>query len=302
MMRMRALLMGLALGASATVRAPWSALVVGGSGRVGGSTVRWLHELSQREGGGLSVAVGGRSAASFERAQQRLARQGVPASALHFVRMDAELSVDDLREIVRGRAIVAHTAGPFQGRRDPTLLRACLAEGVAYVDVCDEWELARLAKEELHQVAIDAEVPAVTAAGIWPGASALMAAEATSKLGGPGACKQLDLSFFTAGTGNAGPTIVSATFLLLCQGALTYVDGREERKEPWTERRDVDFGPGVGRRAGWLLDNPDVPTCHRALGVPSVASRFGTAPMPWNYCARLMRSPTSELPSLRFTP
>jgi len=227
-------ILALCAAASATGR---SALVVGGSGRVGGSTVRWLHELSRRPGTeAISVAVGGRSTSSFVAAQQRLARQGVPPSEIGFVAMDVEASAEALRPIVRGRAIVANTAGPFQGRREPTLLAACVAEGVAYVDVCDEWDLARESKASLHGAAVAAGVPAVTAAGIWPGTSALMAAEASSRLGGAGACERLELSFFTAGTGNAGPTIVSATFLLLCQDALTYLNGKEARKEPWTER------------------------------------------------------------------
>lgn len=45
------------------------------------------------------------------------------------------------------------------------------------MDVCDEWELAQQAKDSLHQPAVERKTPAVTAAGIWPGASALMAAE-----------------------------------------------------------------------------------------------------------------------------
>eukprot|EP00962_Isochrysis_galbana_P035244 scaffold12036_cov80-Isochrysis_galbana.AAC.1 len=69
------------------------------------------------------------------------------------------------------------------------------------------------------------------------------------------------------------------------------------QKEPWTERVEVDFGPGVGVRAGWLLDNPDVPTCHVALRVPSIASRFGTAPMPWNYRARRPTPPHAPAPA-----
>ena len=37
-------------------------------------------------------------------------------------------------------------------------------------------------------------------------------------------------------------------------------------KEPWIERRVVDFGPGVGEKECYLLDNPDVPTVAEALG------------------------------------
>uniref|UniRef100_A0A7S2GNV6 Uncharacterized protein n=1 Tax=Octactis speculum TaxID=3111310 RepID=A0A7S2GNV6_9STRA len=90
------------------------------------------------------------------------------------------------------------------------------------------------------------------------------------------------MSFFTAGTGNAGATIVSATFLLLCQKALSFRKGDVMERDPWTSPREVDFGPGAGRRTVRLLDNPDVYTTHASLAVPNLSSRFATAPSVWN--------------------
>mmetsp|Transcript_1396 Transcript_1396/g.2553 ORF Transcript_1396/g.2553 Transcript_1396/m.2553 type:complete len:254 (+) Transcript_1396:2-763(+) len=137
-----------------------------------------------------------------------------------------------------------------------------------------------------------AGVAAVVSSGIWPGVSALMAAEAKAKLerNSGEQCDTLDFSFFTAGTGNAGPTIVSATFLLLATPALTFLGGKPFEKEPWTERREVDFGPGVGTKPVWLLDNPDVPTTATALGVSNASSRFGTDPLFWNYLFGAMKA------------
>jgi len=77
---------------------------------------------------------------------------------------------------------------------------------------------------------------------------------------------------------------------LLCQAALTYEAGEEVPKEPWTEQRTIDFGRAVGSKPTWLLDNPDVPTCAAALSVGSVSSRFGTAPLFWNYLFGAMKS------------
>jgi saccharopine dehydrogenase-like NADP-dependent oxidoreductase len=107
-----------------------------------------------------------------------------------------------------------------------------------------------------------------------------LAARAAERLGKP--VDDLEFSFFTSGTGGAGPTIVSATFLLLCTPAQVYVDGNSVEKEPWTEKRTADFGPGIGARDVYLLDNPDVPTCAEALNARSASSRFGTAPAFWN--------------------
>ena len=257
---------------------PRSVLVVGGSGRVGASTVRWLHKLAAKEELPLSLAIGGRRRDSFDTAAERL--RGLGVGQLEFVPLDLE-DPATLAAAVKGRSLVVHTAGPFQQREDPVLLKACIEQGVPYCDVCDELLLSRNGKALSDQAAA-AQVPAVLSCGIWPGASALMAAEAVAKLGGPGSCERLEFSFFTAGTGGAGPTIVSATFLLLCTPVVTYADGAMVELEPWTERRVADFGGGIGERECYLLDNPDVPTCAEALGVKSVSSRFGTAPTFWN--------------------
>ena len=262
-------------------------LVVGGSGRVGGSTVRWLQKHNQRDPSlELTVKVGCRTQESFNKAQQRGV---VPKDDCEYIPVDLDGGDEALTKAIIGCGLVVHTAGPFQGRTDPALLRCCVQQGIPYVDVCDEYELAVTAKEQLTDLAKSNKVPAVIASGIWPGVSALMAAEAKAKLeresgeGQQNCCDTIDFSFFTAGTGNAGPTIVSATFLLLATPALTFVNGKPTKKEPWTETRNVDFGPGVGIKPVWLLDNPDVPTTATTLGIPNAASRFGTDPLPWNY-------------------
>ena len=250
---------------------PKRVLVVGGSGRVGASTVRWINKLGKAEQLPVELAIGGRRRASFDAAAKRLGAKGV--DAIKFVQLDLD-DAASLERAVAGRSLVVHTAGPFQQRTDPTLLKACIDAGVPYCDVCDELELSRAAKK------LTSDVPAVISCGIWPGASALLAARAAARLGKP--LDDLEFSFFTSGTGGAGPTIVSATFLLLCTPAAVYADGELVMKEPWTEKRTAAFGPGIGERDVYLLDNPDVPTCAEALGARSASSSFGTAPAFWN--------------------
>ena len=267
------------VGASST-----SVLVVGGSGRVGGSTVRWLNKLDPS----LNLCIGGRSRDSFEAARSRLSMPNV-----EFVELDLDGDAAALTRAVSQHSLIVHTAGPFQQRSDPVLLRAAIDAGVKYVDVCDELALARNAKA-LSSRAAEAGVPCVVSCGIWPGVSALMAAEAVSKLGGKGACDKLEFSFFTAGTGGAGPTIVSATFLLLATEVSCYINGELVEREPWTDRQVRDFG--VGEHECFLLDNPDVPTTAEALGIRECSSRFGTAPSFWNTLFGAMKAlPTSLL-------
>ena len=254
-------------------------IVVGGSGRVGASTLRWLDRLFRRIGEGApspKLAVGGRNVERFHATKARL---GLPHLA--FVPLDLDAGSQELIKAVNGAKLVVHTAGPFQGRSAPDLLRACISAGVPYCDVCDDYALSRNGKA-LAAEASAAGVPAVVSCGIWPGVSALMAASAVEKLGGAEHCDRVELSFHTAGSGGAGPTIVSATFLLLASKAFTVIDDALVAMEPWTDRRCVDFGGGLGRRACFLLDNPDVPTIAEALGIANCSSRFGTAPDLWN--------------------
>jgi len=398
-------------------------LVVGGSGRVGGSTVSWLETFSgrrRRRAGdssrrrnvvdstesnvkksngnngnddgndddddddlysfmkdmSLNIIVGGRRESSFDRA---LNGQKLFSSNVEFLELDVEQDSDvDLSYKLQGMDLdlVVHTAGPFQGRRDPKLLRVCIQSKIPYVDVCDEYELAQKAKQhDLFEVAVQNNVPAIVCGGIWPGISSLMAMDAVDKLllleeeeqqqqqqqkdlddddtaGAAAAASEevddvdsssssssvdvdvnvnvdvdvdVEYSFFTAGTGNAGPTIVSATFLLLATPVLTYLNSKPLKVEPWTSPRTIDFGGklsqvvvggngngnnGLSQKPVWLLDNPDVPTTATALLSSSfrkssypnnnnnnvninnvnVSSRFGTDPLVWNYLFGMIKT------------
>ena len=262
-------------------------LVVGGNGRVGASTLRWFDRLLRRRSvvSGLPrLAVGGRSFETFQKTQDRLS-----LSNLAFLPVDLEGGSQALIRAVERAKLVVHTAGPFQGRSAPDLLRACIAAGVPYCDVCDEFALSRNGKA-LSAEARAAGVPAVLSCGIWPGVSALMAALAVEQLGGSEVCDRVELSFHTAGSGGAGPTIVSATFLLLASQVITIADHLIVPKEPWSDCRIVDFGGRIGRRPCFLLDNPDVPTISEAFGIANCTSRFGTSPALWNRLFGLIRA------------
>mmetsp|Transcript_55416 Transcript_55416/g.64809 ORF Transcript_55416/g.64809 Transcript_55416/m.64809 type:complete len:463 (-) Transcript_55416:375-1763(-) len=275
---------------------PRKILVVGGNGRVGGSSARHLQVLDE---GGVELLLGGRSQASFEKSKARIIGQLQDASisipTIQFQQLDLNSSPSALAQVIRscGARAVVHTAGPFQTRTNPTLMQASIEAKVPYVDVCDEPLLCEAGKN-LSNLAKENGVVAVTAAGIWPGASALMAAQAVDelrKLGSSDDSVDITMSFFTAGTGNAGATIVSATFLLLCQKALTIAAGNEVEKEPWTDDMDVDFRGSQGVKTVRLLDNPDVFTLYRSIPhINSLSSRFATAPGVWNQLFGAMKT------------
>ncbi len=107
-----------------------------------------------------------------------------------------------------------------------------------------------------------------------------MAVDVAEALGGPRETRSIDFQFFTAGSGGAGTTILrcvrgrkffhmrrlhthtymhthntpqnthtySATFLILSEAVLAFVDGEARRFPAASDFRAVDFGPGVGPR------------------------------------------------------
>ena len=54
----------------------------------------------------------------------------------------------------------------------------------------------------------------------------------------------LRYSYYTAGSGGAGPTILQTSFLLAGETVTVYKDGEKFELPPISNRREVDFGPG----------------------------------------------------------
>ncbi|CAM9602417.1 unnamed protein product [Discosporangium mesarthrocarpum] len=263
-------------------------IVIGGSGRVGGSTVRALRQLGGKE---LELLVGGRSQENFHRSRERwrTLREGNEEddySNIGFCTVDLEDS-SSLKAALSGCDLVVHTAGPFQRKQNPEVLKAAIASKVDYVDVCDDARLAQVAKE-LGGAANDAGVSATISAGIWPGVDQLMAVEACDMLGGASEVDSLDFSAFTAGTGNAGTTILSATFLILCEKVLSFKNGKEVYLEPASGFKKVNFGTTIGDKTVFRMNLIESFTSHEVLGVPNINTYFGTAPEPWNYLLKAM--------------
>ncbi|CAN0216749.1 unnamed protein product [Ectocarpus sp. 8 AP-2014] len=80
-----------------------------------------------------------------------------------------------------------------------------------------------------------------------------MAVEACEMLGGASEVESIDFSAYTAGTGNAGTTILSATFLILCEKVLGFKDGNEIFHEPASGFKKVDFGQSIGEKTASRL-------------------------------------------------
>lgn len=263
-------------------------VILGGTGRVGSSTAAALAAAVPS----ARLSLAGRSEQGFRDA---IARRPELSGA-----SPLRCDIDDpasLAAALKGADLVIHAAGPFQRRSDCAVLEAAIAAGVPYLDVCDDTSFSQRAKA-LHSKAVAAGVPCITTAGIYPGVSNVMAAHMISLNGqeynedftyaeqpGEGALrpKRVLYSYFTAGTGGAGPTIMETTLLLAGEDVVAFKDGQRMVLPAVSNRRSADFGAGVGRRNVYLYNLPEVLSGHQVFGVPSISARFGTSPEPWNW-------------------
>ncbi|KAK5818671.1 uncharacterized protein LOC108470423 isoform X1 [Gossypium arboreum] len=259
-------------------------LVLGGTGRVGGSTATALSKLCPD----LRIVVGGRNR---EKGAAMVATLGKNSE---FVEVNIN-NKDSLEAALSDVDLVVHAAGPFQQSQKCTVLEAAIETQTAYLDVCDDTNYAFRAKSFKGR-AVDANIPAITTGGVYPGVSNVMAAELVRAARSESKTEpeRLRFSYYTAGSGGAGPTILATSFLLLGEEVVAYNKGQKIKLKPFTGMLNVDFGKGIGKRDVYLLNLPEVRSAHEVLEVPTVSARFGTAPFFWNWGMEAM---TNLLPA-----
>jgi len=265
-------------------------LVVGGSGRVGGSVVTQLIKR------GSNVVVGGTRQESFDISQQRWI-QMFPEfkneiNSIQFYTLNKE-NANTITSAIKSTTVevdlIINTAGPFQGKaKTPNgVLEASIENNIPYIDVCDDYCTARSFKTTFAQQAQERNIPCIISTGCWPGVSSLMAKQLlqsltlTKKIHRPEKVK-IDFSFFTAGSGGAGATLLVATFLILAEQALQIKNGRRIGVKAMQEYKTVHFGHVIGDKDIAPLNLLETASIHDTLGVGNVQSLFGTDPPFWN--------------------
>jgi len=197
-------------------------VLIGGTGRVGASTASALLQTVPDS----KLILGSRTVQSYK---NTLERRPELRHSSHIV-LDVN-QASTVESAIEGADLVVHTAGPFQRRGKCTVLEAAIKMKIPYIDVCDDTDYSKEAKK-LHLKAIEAGVPAIITGGIYPGLSNVMAAhmiETANEKNNAGESEEPKVdpsrvlySYFTAGTGGAGPTILETTFLLAGEPVVAY--------------------------------------------------------------------------------
>ncbi|XP_075520138.1 uncharacterized protein LOC142553634 [Primulina tabacum] len=248
-------------------------LILGGTGRVGGSTALSLSKLCPD----LRIVIGGRNR---DKGAAMVSKLG---DGSEFCEVDINDS-NSLDAALKDVDLVLHTAGPFQQAQNCAVLEAAVRNKTAYLDVCDDTSYAWRAKSYMKK-AVNANIPAIVTGGIYPGVSNIMAAELVraSKFETEVEPEKLRFYYYTAGSGGAGPTILSTSFLLLGEEVIAYNKGEKVKLKPYSGMLNINFGLGIGKKDVFLLHLPEVRSIHEVLGVPTVSARFGTSPFFWNW-------------------
>jgi len=147
-------------------------LALGGPGAMGAVAVRLAAQLP----GVDEIVVADRDGAAAQRLCEELADATVGVSA-------AQVDVTDdtaLRHALEPADVVVNTVGPYY-RFGVPVLRAAIAAGTHYIDICDDWE-PTVQMLELDETARAAGVCAVIGMGASPGVSNLLAATAAAEL------------------------------------------------------------------------------------------------------------------------
>ena len=143
-------------------------------GAAGNSGRLIAAELAAR---GLSVRLAGRRRGPLEDVARALAADGATTDVRTVDASDAAL----LAEAIAGVGVVLSTIGPFARQAGP-VIDACLAAGVSYVDIANEWAAVRGLLDRDEQARAHA-VALVTGAGFGSAATETLVLRLVGQMG-----------------------------------------------------------------------------------------------------------------------
>lgn len=244
-------------------------LILGGTGQIGRRVAMDLLEQ-----GDLEITVTGRRNGS------RLS--GLAAAHGNFLQLDLDWQ-DKLREAIAAHDLVIHCAGPFH-QRDGRVLKACIATQKDYVDVSDHRCLYEKVKPWGDEVKA-AGITAICNAGVFPGISNSMVRLGVERLDQP---EKIELYYGVAGSGGAGKTVMTTTFLGLLKPFSVWQDEQWATKRPYSEPQVVHFTAPIGRATVYWFDVAETFTFQESFPVQTVITKFGSIPQIYNQLTRAM--------------
>ena len=244
-------------------------------GATGNSGQVIAAELAAR---GLSLRLAGRRRGPLEDLAWAMAAVGAKAT----VRAVDVGDRGSLADAVAGAGVVLSVVGPFARQAGP-VIDACLAAGVPYVDIANEWPAVR-ALLDRGEDARAREVALVTGAGFGQAATEALVFRLVERMGEVPARVRVAAAAAVARQSDGVRQTVQES---LPQGAITYRDDQLVREPLGSGATVLTFG-GAQRQ---MLPGPvgDLETARLASGAPNVvayienpaAHRGGTDSWTW---------------------
>ena len=228
-------------------------------GAAGNSGQLIAAELAAR---GLSIRLAGRRRGPLEDLAEALAADGTVTD----VRTVDVSDVASLAEAITGVGVVLSTIGPFT-RQAGAVIDACLAAGVPYVDIANEWPAVRGLLDRDEQARAHA-VALVTGAGFGPAATETLVLRLVEQTGAvPGLVRVAAAAGVTRQSDGVRQTFQE----FLSHGvAITYRDGQVAREPLGSGATVLTFG-GAQRQ---MLPGPvgDLETARLASGAANAVA------------------------------
>ncbi|HEX5302655.1 MAG TPA: saccharopine dehydrogenase NADP-binding domain-containing protein [Streptosporangiaceae bacterium] len=238
-------------------------------GAAGNSGRLIAAELAAR---GLSVRLAGRRRDPLDDLVRTLAAGGAATGGVTADVRTVDVSTVDLSdaaslaEAMAGAGLVLSTIGPFARQAGP-VIDACLAAGVSYVDIANEWAAVRGLLDRGDQARAH-EVTLVTGAGFGPAATETLVLRLVGKLGTvPGLVRVAAAAEVTNRSDGVRQTIQES---LSGGTTVVYRDDQVVREALGSGAAVLTFG-GTQRR---MLPGPvgDLETARLASGAPNVVA------------------------------
>jgi short subunit dehydrogenase-like uncharacterized protein len=235
-----------------------------------GYTGRLVVEECDRRG--VDVVVAGRNGKRIDEQTERWGYEG---------RVFALDDTDEVREGIGDADAVLNCAGPFS-KTHPTLVDACLAEGVDYLDITGEVDVfERLAS--LDEEASEAGVTLLPGVGFDVVPTDCLAATLAEDIEDPYYVAVAVRSLTSVSPGTAR-TVVEG----LGSSGVVRRDGVLEDVPPAWKTRHVDFGDGRGSVDATSMPLGDVTTAHLSTGAENIEG-YVALPRPARLLARTSR-------------
>ncbi|MFS0575420.1 saccharopine dehydrogenase NADP-binding domain-containing protein [Sporosarcina sp. 179-K 3D1 HS] len=218
-------------------------VILGGAGAMGSTAVKDLalnDTFDEIVVGDINIDLARRLAESVNSAK---------VSALQVDVTDA----DSLNQILKGATIVLNFVGPYY-KFAPPIIRACMEAKVHYVDICDDYDAAKIILD-MDQEVKEAGITVLTGMGTSPGITNILTRMGMDELD---VTKEVD-TIWVMGEPEVGSAILYH-FFHSCSGLVPGFDkGEHTLIQPLSEQNamEVDFPEPLGNVKVYDIGHPE---------------------------------------------